>query len=208
MRPVLFDMDGVLITSQPAVHTTWDEWAERRGIDPRSLDGYLHGRRTVEVVAHFAPDLDPMTEAIAVEAAIVARATPASAVRPVCDLYSSLDPAKRAVATSALRRTAESNFPILGIEQPQALVTSEDVERGKPAPDAYLLAAARLGADPADCVVIEDATAGITAGKAAGARVVAVTTTHTVAELAETDADAIVAPEELLDVERCVALLG
>lgn len=208
MRVVLFDMDGVLISSQPAVHATWDEWAKRRGLDPAELEGHLHGRRTVEVVALFAPDADPMAEAHEIEDAIVTRATPASAVRPLCDLYSSLDPAMRAIATSALRRTAESNFPILGIEPPRALVTSEDVERGKPAPDAYLLAAARLGADPTECVVIEDAPAGIAAGHAAGARVVAVTTTHDAAELSETEADFVVAPEELLDERRRAELLG
>lgn len=201
-------MDGVLINSQPAVDVAWRGWAAERGVDPADLEGHLHGRRTIEVISLFDPEADPLEGAAALEGVIVAQATPASAIAPMCELYSSLDPALRAVATSALRTTAESNFEILGVDPPRALVTSEDVDRGKPAPDAYLLAAARLGANPTECVVIEDAPAGIAAGHAAGARVVAVTTTHAAGELAETEADAVVTPEELLDRERQAELLG
>jgi len=150
------------------------------------------------VAAIFGFDADADAEADRIEKTIADRARPEHAVQPTCDLYRSLDPDRRAVATSARRETALANLRVLGLEHPEVLVTGQDVESGKPSPDPYLLAAERIGADPARCVVIEDAPAGIQAGKAAGAHVVALATTHEAAELGH--ADQVISPEQLEEV--------
>ena len=184
---VLFDMDGVLIDTRVAVHGAYTDWADRNGLDPAEVLAIIHGRRTVEVAAHFGIDGDVEAEADGIERAIAAKATADHAIVPACDLYRSLDPDRVAVATSARRDTAATNLRVLGLDPPRVLVTGQDVASGKPAPDPYLLAAERIGADPSECVVIEDAPAGVRAGKAAGAHVVAVTTTHEAEDLTEAD---------------------
>lgn len=195
---VLFDMDGVLINTEAAVHAAYIDWAEINGIDPEEVLAVIHGRRTVEVAEHFGVDQDIEAQADRIEKAIADRASAGDAIGPACELYRSLDANRVAVATSARLDTALTNLRVLGLEHPRVLVTGQDVESGKPSPDPYLLAAERLGVDPAECVVIEDAPAGIRAGKAAGARVIALTTTHEVAELGE--ADLVISPERLEEV--------
>ena len=106
----------------------------------------------------------------------------------VKDLLAQLPRDRWGVATSGTRHTVSIRFPYLGLPEPSVMVTADDVQRGKPAPDPYLLAAKRLGVAPADCLVIEDAPAGVEAAKAAGARVIAVATTNQAQTLAEADA--------------------
>jgi sugar-phosphatase len=195
---VLFDMDGVLIDTRRAVHDAYTEWAVANGIDPDDVLAIIHGRRTVEVAAHFGIDEDVEAEADRIEKAIADRASSSDAIVPTCEVYRSLDPDRFAVATSARRDTAATNLRVLGLDPPRVLVTGQDVESGKPAPDPYLLAAERLGADPAECVVVEDAPAGIQAGKAAGAYVVALLTSHEADEL--TGADLVIEPSRLKEV--------
>jgi len=195
---VLFDMDGVLINTEAAVHDAYRAWADENGLDPDDVLAIIHGRRTVEVAAHFGVDDDVEAEADLIEKAIADRASASDAISATCDLYRSLDPGRFAVATSARRDTALTNLRVLGLEQPEVLVTGQDVENGKPSPDPYLLAAKQLGVDPSECVVVEDAPAGIKAGKTAGAFVVALTTTHVASELSE--ADLVISPDELLEV--------
>lgn len=195
---VLFDMDGVLIDTRRAVHGVYTEWANRNGLDPAEVLSIIHGRRTVEVAAHFGLDDDVESEADRIENAIAERAAPGDAIAPTVELYRSLAPGRFAVATSARRDTASTNLRVLELEAPRVLVTGQDVESGKPAPDPYLLAAERLGADTSACVVIEDAPAGIDAGKAAGCHVVALTTTHGPDDLGS--ADQIIDPRSLEEV--------
>lgn len=190
-------MDGVLIDTRRAVHGAYTDWAVENGLDPDEVLAIIHGRRTVEVAAHFGIDDDVETVADRIEKAIADRAEAEDAIIPTCDLYRSLDPHRVAVATSARRSTAETNLRVLGLERPEVLVTGQDVEAGKPAPDPYLLAADRLGAEPAECVVVEDAPAGIEAGKAAGMFVVALLTSHGAEDLGA--ADLVIAPERLPD---------
>lgn len=194
---VLFDMDGVLIDSSIAVEEGYSAWAEENGFPRDEVLAVVHGRRTIEVVTEFGFD-DPETEAHRLEGSITARATIANAIIPSCELYRSLNPSRVAVATSALRDTAHSNLRVLGLASPEVLVTGQDVENGKPAPDPYRLAAERIGTRPDQCVVIEDAPAGIEAGLAAGAYVVALTTTHGAEELQA--ADEVISPEQLAAV--------
>lgn len=188
-------MDGVLIDSSTAVEEGYSAWAEENGFARDEVLAIAHGRRTLEVVLELGFDDDPVAEAIRLEASITERATIDNAIRPSCDLYRSLDPSRVAIATSAMRETALSNLRVLDLEHPQVLVTSQDVEHGKPAPDPYRLAAERIGASPDKCVVIEDAPAGIQAGKAAGCHVVALVTTHSADELAA--ADLVISPDQL-----------
>ncbi len=195
---VLFDMDGVLIDSSIAVHEAYSEWAVSNGFDPGEVLEIVHGRRTIEVVRRFGFDDDPEAEADRLERSIAERATIENAIEPSCDLYRSLDPARIGVATSARKSTALNNLRVLGLNQPKVLVNGQDVRSGKPAPDPYLLAAERIGTDPATCVVIEDAPAGIEAGKRAGCHVVALTTTHSADEL--TEADLTIEPKQLHDL--------
>jgi sugar-phosphatase len=188
-------MDGVLIDTADAVHDAYTDWANSNDLDPDEVLEIVHGRRTVEVAAHFGLDEDVEGEADLIEKAIADRASPADAIEPTCELYKSLDRARVAVATSARRDTALTNLRVLGLEHPAILVTGQDVESGKPSPDPYLLAARQMGIDPARCVVVEDAPAGIKAGKSAGAYVVALTTTHEADELDE--ADQVISPDQL-----------
>ena len=197
---VLFDMAGVLIDSSVAVEMAYGEWARENGYRRDEVLEIVHGRRTIEVVQHFGFDEDPEGEADRLERLIAEKATTEHAIRPTCDLFRSLDSARLAVATSARRATALSNLRVLGLERPTVLVTGQDVRLGKPAPDPYLLAAGKLGVHPGECVVIEDAPAGIQAGLAAGAHVIALTTTHKADELKA--ADQVTEPERLRDIFR------
>jgi mannitol-1-/sugar-/sorbitol-6-phosphatase len=172
----LFDMDGTLLDSSAAVVASWTEFAEDHGLDVEEVLHAVHGVRAVESVARFLPAelveaetaklLDRemhLTDGIVeiAGAAALLEALPAAGV-PV------------AIVTSAPRDLAIVRLEAAGIPIPTVFVTGDDVERGKPAPDCYLLAAERLGVDPARCVVFEDAEAGLRAGLAAGARVVVV----------------------------------
>lgn len=192
---VLFDMDGVLIDSSAAVRAGYSQWAEANGFDPDEVMSIVHGRRTVEVVREFGFDGDPDGEADRLERSIAERATIDHGIEASCEVFQLLDPARIAVATSARRETALSNLRVLMLREPRVLVTGQDVESGKPAPDPYLLAADRLGANPDECVVIEDSPAGINAGHAAGMHVIGLLTTHDPQEI--DSADQLLAPEEL-----------
>jgi sugar-phosphatase len=195
---VLFDMDGVLIDTSVAVTDAYTDWARAKDLEPEEVLAIVHGRRTIEVAAIFGFGDEAESEADRIEKAIADRASRENGIEPTCDLYRSLDPKRVAVATSARRATALTNLRVLGLEHPEVLVTGQDVESGKPSPDPYLLAAERIGADPTRCVVVEDAPAGIQAGKAAGAHVVALATTHEADELGE--ADQVISPEQLEEV--------
>lgn len=193
-------MDGVLIDSSVAVEMAYGEWAEENDFNRDEVLEIVHGRRTIEVVEKFGFDEDPEGEADRLERLIAGKATIEDAIRPTCDLFRSLDSARMAVATSARRDTALSNLRVLGLERPGVLVTGQDVKLGKPAPDPYLLAAEQLGVHAGECVVIEDAPAGIQAGLAAGAYVIALTTTHNADELEA--ADQVTTPGQLRDIFR------
>ncbi|MDQ5894156.1 MAG: mannitol-/sugar-/sorbitol-6-phosphatase [Actinomycetota bacterium] len=200
---VLFDMDGVLIDSSIAVVEGYSAWAMENDLDPDEVLSIVHGRRTIEVVIEFGFSDDAETEADRLERSIAERATIENAIEATCELYRALDPARVGVATSARRETALSNLEVLGLERPRVLVNGQDVEAGKPSPDPYLLAAKLIGARPEECVVIEDAPAGILAGKAAGCHVIALVTTHEADELGH--ADQVIEPGQLQEVfERLI----
>lgn len=171
-------MDGVLLDSRPVVERTWRRWADRHGLSAEPFLRIAHGRRTWDTLRAAAPVLATEQEVAWLDAAEL---EDFDGIRPIPGaqaLVGSLPPARWTVVTSASRELAARRLAVVGITLPSHAVTSEDVQRGKPAPDGYLLAAARLGVSAGDCLVLEDTPPGIQAGRTAGASVVAVVTTH------------------------------
>ncbi len=188
---VIFDMDGVLIDSGDVYERHWRRWAAGQGLDYATDIALVHpGRPPVETIRIAAPHLDPVLEAARFNASLDdSDDTDAATAMPgAFELVSVLPAGRWAIATSATGGIARGWLRHAGLPIPHALVSIDDVARGKPAPDPYLHAAELLGRDPARCLVIEDAPAGITAAKAAGATVVAVETTHAFSDLHEADA--------------------
>lgn len=188
---LLFDNDGTLVSSLESVRRCWTRWAAEFGITAEDFARVeLHGRTAVAIAADLLPaDVVPAAvariEALEVEDVPNGGAVPLPGTR---DFLDSLPADRWAVVTSATRRLAEARLAHAGI-LPKTLVVAEDVTRGKPDPEPYLLAARQLGVDPARCVVFEDAPAGLQAGRAAGMITVALATTH---EAHELDADLVV----------------
>ncbi|WP_328297700.1 HAD-IA family hydrolase [Streptomyces sp. NBC_00435] len=187
---LLFDNDGTLVSSMESVHRCWTRWAREYGIADEALTAVaLHGRPAAEIVADLLP-AGVRDEALArIEALETEDVVGGVVLLPgTKELLCALPAGSWAVVTSATRPLAEARLREAGIDIPE-MVTAGDITRGKPDPEPFLLAAARLGVDPARCVVFEDAPAGLAAGRAAGMTTVALTTTHPAAEL---DADVVV----------------
>ncbi len=161
----------------------WREWAEAQGLDADAVAHASHGVPTREVIASVAPHLPAAEEAERLEQ--IHAATGGVALPGAAELLKGAPATGLAVVTSCGSSLAAARLRAAGLREPAILVTADAVRRGKPAPDAYLVAAQALGAAPADCVVIEDAPAGVRAGRAAGMTVWAVTTTHEESELGD-----------------------
>ena len=181
MTYVLSDLDGVLVDSGDAVERVWREWAVEHGIDPDEVARASHGVPSPQVVARVAPHLDTREEIDRIERRHAE--TGGAALPGAAELLARAD----AVVTSCSPPLAAARLRAADLPTPDVLITSDRTARGKPHPDPYLAAAEALGADPADCLVIEDSPAGIEAGRAAGMTVWAVTTTHDPDELAGAD---------------------
>lgn len=193
---ILFDLDGVLVDSTQVVERQWRQWAARHRIDIGAVMAISHGRRAIEIIQTVAPHLNGLEEATDLAAAEAADTEGLSVYAGAYHLLTTLPTGQWAVATSGTRTVATARLTHVGLPLPPVFVTADDVPRGKPSPDPYLQAAAGLGIPAHRCLVIEDAPAGVTAGLAAGAQVIAVATTHTPDHL--THATAIV--EKLSDV--------
>ncbi|WEK40969.1 MAG: HAD-IA family hydrolase [Candidatus Brevundimonas colombiensis] len=176
----LFDMDGTLITSTAAAERVWTRWAERHGLDVAALLSVMHGVRAVDTIRRQnLPDIDLDAEVAWVERGEIEDVEGVAPIPGAVDFLKRLPPDRWAVVTSASVPLARARLKAAGVTPPVVLITAEDVERGKPDPAGYLKAAAALGVDIADCLVFEDAEAGIAAGEAAGADVVVVTAAWT-----------------------------
>jgi mannitol-1-/sugar-/sorbitol-6-phosphatase len=198
---VIFDLDGVLVDSRAVVARHWSRFAERHGLRADDVIRRVHGRRTVESIAELAPWLDAEAEAAAFDEA---EAADVEGLRAVPGAAEALRRGGAvAVVTSGPRGLATARLRAVGLEPPAAMICAEDVEHGKPHPEPYLRGAAALGAEPAGCVVVEDAPAGIAAGIAAGMRVIAISTTHPPAELD----GALRVLDDLVSIERALATL-
>ena len=167
-RAVLLDNDGVLVDSTASGEAAWRTWASTWGLDPEAVVAVVHGVRSRETVARFvaAADVDAATAEI--DALELADTAGTAAIPGAPALVASLPDDARAVVTSAPRALAVARLTAAGVPVPGTVVSSEDVARGKLAPDPYLAAAAHLGVDPASCVVLEDSASGIRAARAAG----------------------------------------
>jgi mannitol-1-/sugar-/sorbitol-6-phosphatase len=189
---LLFDMDGVLIDSTKAVARVWNQWAMERGFDPESTVKRAHGRPSLATVREYLPHADHDAENREVERREMADLDGVVALPGALELLSSLPPHRWTIATSCTRPLADVRLRAAGLPIPANIVTSNDVEKGKPDPEPYLKAAAILGYDPSKCVVVEDAPAGIRSGRSSGARVIGLTTVVRLHELREAGADWVV----------------
>jgi len=191
-RGVLFDMDGVLVDSTGAVARVWAVWALKHGLDPETVVKIAHGRPSISTIRELLPRADHEAEDREVERLEIEDVEGITALPGAAELLCLLPANQYAIVTSATRPLAEVRLRAAGLPVPENLVTARDAKRGKPHPDPYLMGAQLLRVPPVECVVIEDAPSGIRAGKAAGARVVALRTTASDAELQEAGADWIV----------------
>lgn len=187
-KAFLFDLDGVLVDSRSVVERTWRRWAERHQIDPRPFLQIAHGRRARDTLRMVEPNLATDAEVDWLDAAELADRERLPGVRGSKELVTALPRDRWAIVTSCGRDLAHLRLGSAGVPIPDVMIVAEDAKRGKPAPDGYLFGAERLGYPPSDCIVFEDAPAGVAAGRAAGARVVGVTTTHAGADLPGVDA--------------------
>lgn len=178
---LIFDMDGVVIDSGDVYAKHWRSWGQRHGIDFDAEIAHVHpGRPPLETIRVVAPHLDAEAESLAFNDALEADdgGDAIAAMPGAAALLAGLPPDRWTIATSAFRSVAIVWLEHCGLPVPRALVTVDDIEHGKPAPDPYLRAAELLGVDPARCLVVEDAPAGVQAAKSAGATVLALRTTH------------------------------
>lgn len=180
---ILFDMDGILVSSLESVERSWTRWAELRGVDPEQTVRAAHGCRAIDTLARMRPDLDPMAELRVIEDIEVADHEGVTVLPGVLDLLQALPVDRWAVVTSATERLARVRMAAGGVPYPDRLVTADRVTRGKPHPEPYRAGAALLGFRPKECVVFEDSASGAKAGRAAGCTVVATTFSHPVESL-------------------------
>ena len=197
---VLFDMDGVLVDSTPAVARVWTSWARRHGFDPEEVVRKAHGRPSIETVRELLPRGNHEAENRELERMEIEDISDVVALPGARELLCAMAPQHWAVVTSATRRLAEVRLRAAGLPISH-LVTASDLRYGKPRPDPYLKGAAVLGIAPERCVVVEDAPSGVRSGKAAGARVLGLLTTTSAGELRSAGADWIAPDLSALSLE-------
>jgi len=180
---ILFDLDGVLIDSTRCITRHWEEWARQHGLEMAAVMQVAHGLRTVETMRLVAPHLDAEKEAKRFTAIEVVDTEGVEAIEGALPLLTGLPKGAWAIVTSGSNELARARLRQAGLPIPQILVSGDDVRQGKPAPEPYLVGAKRLGKAVERCVAIEDAPAGIEAARAAGIKVIGMTTTHSQEEL-------------------------
>jgi mannitol-1-/sugar-/sorbitol-6-phosphatase len=186
---LLFDLDGVLIDSTPAVARVWHRWAIERGFNPGEVVTRAHGRPSITTVREYLPNADHEAENREVERREIEDLEGVVPLPGALDLLTSLPADRWTIVTSCTRRLAEVRIKAAGLPLPMRMITSSDITNGKPHPEPYLKAASMLGFPGAECIVVEDVPAGIRAGKAASARVIAFKTTVQEPALREAGAD-------------------
>lgn len=169
---LLLDMDGTLVHSTTEVETVWRLWCQSHRLDPEPVLAMCHGVRSREVIRALAPQLDLAREVALLDELEIQHARVAEPIAGARTLLGALSPARWVLVTSASQRVARHRLASAGLPLPRLLIGAEDVVRGKPDPEPYLLAARQLGLAPADCLVFEDAPAGIRSALQAGCQVV------------------------------------
>jgi mannitol-1-/sugar-/sorbitol-6-phosphatase len=186
-RGILFDMDGVLISSTGADERCWLRWAKHHKMEGTFSLQSTHGRRALDTLRALRPDLDPVIEQRRLEDYDAEDYSGLVILPGVEKLLASLPADRWTIVTSATTRLLEGRLQRAGLPIPKVLVPAERVANGKPHPEPYLAGAQLLGLAPADCLVIEDSPAGVASGKAAGCRVLAVLSSHAQSELTGAD---------------------
>jgi sugar-phosphatase len=174
-----FDMDGTILTSIRVAERIWGEWAMRHGIDPVAFLPTIHGVRAVETIARQnLPGVDAEAEAQRITEAEIADVDGVEAIGGAREFLQALPLDRWAIVTSAPKALALRRIQAAGLPEPKVIIAAENVRLGKPAPEGYLLAAEKLGVNAADCLVFEDALAGVQAGEAAGAKIFVISGTN------------------------------
>jgi sugar-phosphatase len=186
---LLFDLDGVLINSTPAVARVWAQWALEHGFNPEEVVARAHGRPSLTTVKEYLPNADHELENKEVERREIEDLEGVVPLPGALDLLASLPEDRWTIVTSCTRPLAEVRIKAAGLPLPGKMITSNDIQHGKPNPEPYLKGASILGFPAQECVVLEDVPAGVRAGKSAGARVIAFTTTVHSSALRQAGAD-------------------
>ena len=185
---ILFDLDGVLVDSTGAVDREWRAWAQRKGVDGDAVMAIAHGVRTLEVIQRVAPHLDAEAEVCELERREADHQEGVTVMPGAAELVNSIPEGRWCVVTSGTLLLASARLRFCNLPVPKVMVTADDVAHGKPHPEPYLKGAELLGFDPADCLVIEDAPAGIQAARAGGMKVIGITSTYAADALQHADA--------------------
>lgn len=188
----LFDLDGTLVDSLPVVERSWQFWAESYGVDPQAVLDFIHGKQAITTLRHFMPgksEAEIQAEFLRLEQIEANDLDGIRALPGAIALLQHLDAQSIpwAIVTPGSIPVAHARHRAAGLPTPAVFVTAEQVKRGKPQPDAYLLGAELLGLPPQDCLVVEDAQAGVQSGLAAGCHVAAVNVPPETPELLEVD---------------------
>ena len=185
---ILFDLDGVLVDSTGSVTRQWRRWAEEHNMDPQKVVEIAHGVRTIEIVRRLAPRLDAEAEVKRIEKREADDQEGVAVMPGAADLLKAIPEDRWCVVTSGTRYLATARLKLANLPTPSVLVSADDVSKGKPDPEPYLMGAKLLGMKPAECLVIEDAPAGIRAAHAGGMKAIGITSTYPASELQEADA--------------------
>lgn len=186
-RAILFDMDGVLVSSIGAVERSWEKWSARHGIDPARAIEAAHGRRAIETIRLLRPDLNDQEELAWLEQMEIDDNVGLAMLHGVRPILETLPEKFWTVVTSATERLARARMAHAGVPVPERIVSADMVTHGKPHPEPYRKGAALLGVGPEDCLVIEDSASGATAGHAAGCKVIATLFSHSLESLIDAD---------------------
>jgi mannitol-1-/sugar-/sorbitol-6-phosphatase len=184
---ILFDMDGVLLSSIGSVRRCWRRWAKMYGVPNAEEYEVPHGVRAIDIVKALRPDIDPQEGLRAIEEMEVQDVADLQVLPGVKTLLAGLPLERWAIVTSSTRRLLLARLKAAGLPVPERIISADDVERGKPDPEPYRRGAELLGFRPEECLVVEDAPSGVGAGKAAGSRVLGVLGTHSAEDLNEAD---------------------
>ena len=175
---IIFDMDGVIVDTRAIVEKVWFEWAVENKISWEDVKNNIHGKRTVEIIRQFTPELNEESTVKIIEDRQAEDIDNICVGKGARKCLNTIKGCKWAIVTSNTRTAALNKLENVQFNVPEVLITGDDVKNGKPSPDGYLMAASRLGVKPEKCIVVEDSPAGVKAGKDADMYVAAVKTTH------------------------------
>lgn len=197
---ILFDLDGVLIDSTRCIERHWQEWAQKQNIHIKIVLKHAHGVRTIETIQKVAPHLDAEKEAASFTAHEIQDTEGVVAIPGAKALMSQLPPDQWAIVTSGGYELVQARLNRTQLPIPKFIISGDDVAHGKPSPEPYLAAAKKLGIPPTRCTVVEDAPIGVKAGKAAGMKVIGITSTHSRNELIDAGVDFLVERLENINI--------